>query len=283
MKRPLAALALVLWTGAVLAAQMPNVAQMSGIPLPTGDLPNSSVSVRVVRGELSNNVTDHPVELQGGGQVWKATTDQAGRATFSGLPPAVSVHAVTVVDGERLESMEFAVPPAGGVRIVLVASARGRAPAETEAAGRGGSPASAPAAPPAQPGTLTVAGQSRFIVEIQDEAIDVFALLEITNAAAAPVDPGAPVVFEVPADATGATVLEGSSPQATADPRAVRVTGPFAPGTTLVQMAYRLPYDSNRVVIRQTLPIPLSQTSLLMKRVGEVAFTSPQVTGHRAA
>jgi hypothetical protein len=281
MTRSLAALISALLTGAVLAAQMPNVAEMSGIPLPTNDLPDGAVSVRLVRGDLSHNVVDHPVELHGGGQVWKATTDQSGRATFTGLPPATSVHALTLVDGQKLESLEFTVPPAGGVRVVLVAAA-GAATAGASSPESASTPAG-PTSVPAPAGALTLAGQSRFILEIQDEAIDVYALLEITNAGTAPVDPGGPLVFEIPAGATGATVLEGSSPQATADPRAVRVVPPFAPGTTLVQMAYRLPYDSSRIAVRQTLPVPLGQTTILVKRVGDVSFSSPQTTEQREA
>src|SRR2546425_12850821 len=87
--------------------QMPDPKQMAGIPRPVTDLPNGTVSVRLIRGELSNNITNFPVELHIGSQVRTAKTDDAGRAEFGGLPAGATLKAVAVVDGERLESEEF--------------------------------------------------------------------------------------------------------------------------------------------------------------------------------
>ena len=53
--------ALVLLAPIVAAAQMPDARQMSGIPMPSGDVPAGSVSVRLVRGDLSNNIVGHSV------------------------------------------------------------------------------------------------------------------------------------------------------------------------------------------------------------------------------
>lgn len=278
----LLALAALGAAAALAAAQMPDVSQMSGVPLPASDLPNGAISVRVVRGDLSNNVVGHPVELHGGGRTWQASTDDNGRAQFTNLPPGTMVHAVTQVDGQRLESQEVTVPAQGGLRIILVATA-GPAKSgggEAGAAGqvRPGAPAQAQAA---VSGEVTLGGQSRFVVEVADEALDVYALLEIANAGAAPVQPREPVVFALPDGAQGATVLEGSSPQATVEGRAVKVTGPFAPGRTPVQFAYRLPYGGSRAQVRQPLPLALGQTTVIVSRVGEVRFTSPQVQTHR--
>src|SRR5579862_359583 len=56
--------------GAKLAAQfqMPDPKQMSGIPRPVTDLPDHAISVRLIRGALSNNITnrseEHTSELQ---------------------------------------------------------------------------------------------------------------------------------------------------------------------------------------------------------------------------
>src|SRR5690349_24172505 len=36
---------------------------ISGIPRPVTDLPNGSISVRLIRGDLSNNIPNHPVDL----------------------------------------------------------------------------------------------------------------------------------------------------------------------------------------------------------------------------
>src|SRR6266511_964081 len=87
--------------------QMPDAKEMSGIPRPVTDLPNGTVSVRLIRGDLSNNITNHPVELHVGSKVLTANTDDAGRAQFSNLDARAPVKAIALVDGERLESQEF--------------------------------------------------------------------------------------------------------------------------------------------------------------------------------
>ena len=45
---------------------MPDPSQMSGVPLPSADLPVGTVSVLVVRGAMTNTVGDQPVQLHGG-------------------------------------------------------------------------------------------------------------------------------------------------------------------------------------------------------------------------
>ena len=40
-------------------AQMPDPKQMAGIPRPVNDLPDGSISVRLIRGQLSNNIASH--------------------------------------------------------------------------------------------------------------------------------------------------------------------------------------------------------------------------------
>ena len=111
--------------------------------MPRPDVPAGSVSVRLVRGELTNNIVGHPVELHAGARTETATTDEDGRAIFTGLQPGTSVHATADVDGQRIESQAFELPPDAGVRLVLVAGAAAGPPAGGPAmpplaAGRGG-------------------------------------------------------------------------------------------------------------------------------------------------
>ena len=101
---------------------MPDARQMSGVPLPVGDLPPGTVTVRVVRGSMANVIQDQPVELTGGPSPRSEKTNQSGRAEFTGLAPGTRVRASTTVNGERLESQEFAVPATGGIRVALVAT-----------------------------------------------------------------------------------------------------------------------------------------------------------------
>ncbi|MCL4811558.1 MAG: hypothetical protein KJ061_03685 [Vicinamibacteraceae bacterium] len=275
-------LALLAVSIAAASAQMPDAGQMSGVPLPTTDLPDGVVSVRVVRGSLANNVVNQVVELHAGhagGQTLRATTDETGRATFTGVAPGTEVHAYAMVDGQAIQSRDFLVPPSGGIRVVLVAGTAGggalSAPGETPAG-----QAPPVSAAPAQPGTVSLGGQTRFIVEMGDEELEVYYLVDIVNGTPAPVET-APLVFEMPAGAQATTVLENSSPQAVADGPRVAVSGPFQPGVTTVQMAFRYPYNGPRVAFGLALPASLTQTSIAVKKVGAMEFHSAQAPNHR--
>src|SRR5687767_8758336 len=61
----------VLCGGAQLHAQI-DPRQMAGIPRPVDDLPNGSVSVRVIRGALTNNIPNQTVLLQVGSDLQTA-------------------------------------------------------------------------------------------------------------------------------------------------------------------------------------------------------------------
>jgi hypothetical protein len=262
--------AVVLLAGAGPAsAQMPDVKQMSGLPLPVSDAAPGSVTVRVIRGALTDVVANHPVDLIGGSSPVTVKTNDAGRAEFTGLAPGTRVRAVTVVGGERLESQEFAVPRTGGIRLLLVA--RDPAGAVRE-----------PPLPqaPAQPGTVVLGGESRFVFEIGEDGLNVFNILQIVNTQKTPVQAG-PLVFELPEGAERASVLEGSSSQAVAAGRRVTVTGPFAPGATSVQFAYTLEIHAREMTVRQTLPAALTQLTVLAQRLGEMHVTSEQFGNHR--
>jgi hypothetical protein len=249
-------------------AQMPSAAQMAGVPLPATDVPNGTVVVRLVRGDLSNNMVGHPVELHGGAGTLRATTDQGGRAQFAGVPAGTSVHAVAVVDGQTLESQSFSMQGQGGVRVVLVAavtSAPGEA-SRTEPAGT-------------TPGEVMLSGQSQFVVELNDDVLEVFYLLQIVNGSGAPVR-REPLVFNLPAEAVGASVLEGSSSQARTEGPRLIVSGPFGPGVTAAQVGYTLPYTSSAVTIEQELPVRLESLSLVVSKVGTMHVESAQLASH---
>jgi hypothetical protein len=253
--------------------QMPDAKQMSGIPLPVADLAAGTVTVRVVRGSMANVVADHPVELSGGPSPIIARTNESGRAEFSGLRPGTRVTATTTVDGEQLESQEFTIPATGGVRVALVASNR--------QAGQPAADGQQPSQRPAQPGVVVLGERSRFIVEMGNEALNVYNLFEIVNASQDPVQPPNPLVFELPTAAVGAGTLEGSSPQATVAGKRVTVAGPFAPGSTIVQFGYSLPIKAGMITVDQTLPVALNQFSLMAQKIGSLQVESPQMSEQR--
>lgn len=275
-----AALAAAVWwlsaTPAVLA-QMPDLGQMSGTPLPAEDLPTGTVSVRLVRGDLSNNVVGHPVELHGAVNL-RVPTDENGRATFANVPVGSSVHAHVEIDGQSLSSQTFPMPATGGMKLILLVGAPG-APTQG-AAPTEGAAAAPPDLGPATPGTVVLGGQSRLGVEFTEDGVDVYMLFDLANSASGPVTTE-PLVFEVPDGATSLTVLENSSPQAKTDGRRFVVTGPFAPGLTSVQMAYRLPASSARVAFAQPLPVAMVTPSVLVRKFGTMQFRSPQAGASR--
>ncbi|MCX6551832.1 MAG: hypothetical protein NTY02_12675 [Acidobacteria bacterium] len=251
----------------VLTAQMPDARQMSGIPMPSNDVPPGSVSVRLVRGDLSNNIVGHPVELHGGAKVETIKTDREGRASFKGIAPGLPVQAVALVDGERVESQTFALPAEAGVRLVLVAGAGISAPSGA----RANPPASA-----AVPGEVVFGGDSRIQIEFDDDTIEVFYLLDLVNAASAPVNPKSDLVIQLPEGAQQPSLLEGSSTQATLRGTTVLISGPFSPGTTPIQFAYSLaPAGASRTLV-QTFPIGWPRVQVIMTRAGTASMASPQ-------
>ncbi len=245
---------------------MPDAKQMSGVPLPVADLPAGTVTVRVVRGAMTNVIPNQEVELSGGPSVMKAKTNEAGRAEFSGLTPGTSVKATAIVNGERLESQQFTVPSNGGTRVALVAT-----DAEAQKMAQA----------PAQRGTVDFGPQSRFVFEMGDEAMNIFMLLEVVNAAKTPVQPPQPLVLTLPADAQGAGVMEGSAPNAVVQGKQLTINGPFAPGSTLVQAGFSLPIDGGSLTWEQRLPAALPQLSIMAQKVGDMQLQSPQVAEHR--
>jgi hypothetical protein len=253
--------------------QMPDPKQISGVPLPVPDMEIGTVTVRVIRGQLTNILPGQTVELTGAGPAKSAKTDDAGRATFNNLPPGSRVKAAVTVDGERVESQEFAVPATGGIRLMLVATdpEMERKAAADRKLGEG----------PAVPGLVVLGEQSRMVIEVGDDALNVFNLLQIVNTAKRPVQTDGPLVFELPHGAGGAGMLEGSTPGAVAAGGKVTVTGPFAPGNTSVQFAYSMPLGSETITIAQKLPAQMPQVAVVAQKIGNMRLTSPQLTGQR--
>jgi hypothetical protein len=259
--------------GAVdLQAQM-DPKQVAGIPLPVDNVPAGTIVVRVIRGALANNIPDQVVELNGVDPVRSIKTDAGGRAQFDGLTPGTRVTATATVAGERLQSQEITVPASGGIRVLLVATDPGAAKtAEADRQVAGG---------PAQPGGVVLGDQSRFVIELGDGSLSVFNILQIVNTARTPVQPPQPLVFELPQESTGASILQDSSPQAKADGTRVSVAGPFAPGTTVVQFAYSMPYSGADLDFEQKMPVPLTRVVVLAQKAVQMRLQSPQLSEQR--
>jgi hypothetical protein len=257
---------------ALSASAQPDPRQMAGIPRPVDDLPDGSVSVRVIRGSFANNIANQPVQLQVGSEILTVNTDAEGRAQFDKLTAGATARASAVVDGERIESEPFPAPARGGIRLVLLASGG--------ASGPGGPPAGAASAP-ALPGTVSIGGQSRVIVQPGDDSVTVYYLLEIVNPASTPVTPAQPFAFELPAGTTRTEIMQGSSVAATVSGRRVQAGGPFQPGINQLNVGSEMPHAAGTLEISQLFPAAINQFALIVQKVGNTTVSSPYISQQR--
>jgi len=228
--------------------------------------------VRVIRGGFANNIADQPVEFTVDGKSRTVKTDASGRSVVSGLKSGARVKVVAVVGTERLESRELTVADTG-VRIVLVATdpEAVKREAEDRRLAQG----------PAEKGLVVLGPESRVVLEFGSDRLEVFYIMQILNSARTPVDTGGPFLVDLPAEARGAGVLEGSSPKATVKGSHLTVTGPFAPGVTAVQVGFELPYSGGTARIEQRWPVQLQQLTVLVAQSGGLTLRSPQLAGTR--
>ena len=262
-----------IWTlGAGLCVaqiNMPDPALIHGRAIPAPELPNGTVTVRVVREAIGNNIVGEDVRVTAGGAVRTASTDDQGRAEFTDLPAGSDARAESTVAGEPLVSEPFTVPTSGGLRVILVAGLE-------EAAARAQEEAAAAAAAPPVQGVVVLGPNSRLFIEFRDDTLQFFYLLDILNNARARVDIGGPLIIDLPTGAGGAAVLQGSSPTATVSGDRITVTGPFASGVTSVQVGFQVRHVRSDLTVQQTWPAPLEQLSVAVQKVGALSISSPQ-------
>ena len=251
------------------AQDMPDPSLIHGKALPGPELATGTVTVRVVRESIGNDIPNQTVTVSIGGATRTAVTDDRGRAEFTGLPPGQEGRAATTVDGEALVSDPFTVPPAGGLRVILVAGI-------AKAAERKAAESARAAAAPAVKGTVVFGPNSRVLMQFDDDVLQIYYVLEILNSARTRVDIGGPLVIDLPSGTSGATLLEGTSPTATVAGNRVTITGPFAAGITSVNVAYRLVQDSPSVTLVQPWPAAFQQVTVGVQKLGNLSATSPQ-------
>lgn len=270
-----AAVALSLALGGVAGAQvaMPDARQMSGVPLPATELPDGTVTVRVVRERMGNNVPNQEVGLTTPDGKVTAVTDAQGRAEFTSVTVGSQVTAETVIDGETLRSQTFTVPARGGVRVALVAGAAKAAEAEAKAN-------DAAAQGPARTGAVVFGPDTRIVLEFQDDEPTFFYIFSIVNNARTPVNPVKPLVLPLPDDAEAAALVSGPPGIARIADGALTLSGPFPPGQTAFQIAFRLPLAST-LHIAQRFPAPVEGILVATEKAGTLSLSSPQLSGVR--
>jgi hypothetical protein len=253
---------------------MPDPSLIHGRAIPAPELAAGTVTVRVVREAIGNNIANEVVRVRAGGVTRTASTDELGRAEFPNLPPGAEAVADATVGTEALVSQPFSIPRTGGLRVILVAGM-------AAAAERRKKEAEESASAPAARGTVVFGGDSRVMLQFSDDSLQVYYVLEIVNTARTKVDVGGPLTIVLPTAASGPTALEGSSPLAAVSRDRITITGPFPVGTTGVQVAYRLPYSTSEITIEQAWPVPIQRVAVAVEKVGSLAMSSAQVAETR--
>ena len=267
-------LALCVPAAAHAQLNMPDPSLIHGKAIPAAELPTGTVTVRVVRESIGNNVAGQTVRVTTGSASREDSTDDQGRAEFPNLVSGVEGRAEVTVDGEKLVSDPFTVPSSGGLRVILVAGLK-------QAAERRKQEEAAEAAAPPVKGTVVLGGASRILMEFRDDLLRVYYLLEVVNNARNRVDIGGPLVIQLPSGAGGAATMEGTSPSVTVNGDVVTVQGPFAAGTTPVNVGFVLNYTDADVTIEQKWPVTLEQVTVGIERVGPIGMASPQFSASR--
>jgi hypothetical protein len=165
------------------------------------------------------------------------------------------------------------MPDRGGIRLMLVATDPEAVRREEESRKL--------AAGPAQPGVVILGGDSRFVIDTVEDALQVYYLLTVSSTARTPVQPPSPLVFDLPTGASGATILEGSTPQAKVSGAQVTVAGPFPPGSTVVHVGFLVPHRGGEVSLEQRLPAALEQVLIVAEKSGDLRMASPQAPAQR--
>lgn len=248
---------------------MPDPSAIHGQAIPAAELADGTVTVRVVREAIGNNITGQEVSLTSEGRTRTVTTDDQGRAEFTNLPIGAQATAQANVTGESLTSIPFTVPARGGLRVILVAGL-------AQAAERRRLEAEAELAEPAQKGVVVLGPQTRIVGEFQDDTLTLFYILDVVNSARTRVDIGGPLMIDLPTGAGGAAAMQGSSPNTTIAGDRVTVTGPFAPGSTSVQVGFQLRNVGPDYTLQQTFPVPLQQVTFALQQIGDVSMRSAQ-------
>jgi hypothetical protein len=278
MKARLLLIACVLAVAASAGAQdMPAPEMVHGKALPEPNLPDGTVTVRVAREAIGNWLPGQTVQVRVDGRAVTARTDDQGRAQFSTLPRDADLRAEATVEGEALISDPFRVPSSGGLRVILIAGI-------AQAAERRKAAAAAEQSAPPVKGVVSLGGNTRIIAEFENDVLFMFYQLDIVNTARAPVDIGGPFELKLPQRAAGASLMEGAPKTASIDGRNLEVQGPFAPGTTTVNVQFQLKYSGPEVTIEQQFPVAVQQLPFFIERLGNLTVTSPQMRpdGERA-
>jgi hypothetical protein len=148
---------ILLFSSSLALAQpmMIDPSKMSGIPRPDPQVPPGTVTVRLIRGELSNRMVGVDVGLASpDGKVQVQKTNEEGRATFSGLAAGATYQARATDGLQELTSQPIELPGSSGVRVMLVFKAKPGEGGAAEGSGEAEAPAATAGAAAGSDGTM---------------------------------------------------------------------------------------------------------------------------------
>jgi hypothetical protein len=228
-----ACLAALLMGSGLAAAQMPDMADVGHPASRRRPARRVGLGARHPRRSV-NPIVGNVVEMRIGDKVTSVNTDDR--------EGPVRQHRARqprdVLDSGRRQAARLAAPSTCSRKVVCACCSWPRTQAPRRHRPRRSAPLTGP---------VTIAGESRIVIEPGDGTLAVYYILDIVNASSSPVNPEKPFVFTMPADATNTTVIQGSSPLASNKGREVTVVGPFPPGTTAIQVAAEFPVTSGSV------------------------------------
>ncbi len=270
--------------------------EMATRPLMAPELPAGTVTVRVGRGSLSNNAVDVEVEAQVVGTDRKARqvtakTGPDGRATFKGLPPGAHFQAHVTLDGQRLETADFAIPQEGGARLILVSTGEA---AEGEQAMPPGheelmeamrgrdAPSPLPKERTSDASVLRAGPHSRIVLDLREDALVVMEELVMENTADKVFQPG-PAGVRLPlADGSrDAESIPGGVPIKIAD-GAASITGSIPPLSSGMPARVRFGFlvsthDRDEIGIRQPMPWGMPDAVVMVPESTRLTVQGPGV------
>jgi len=249
---------------------MPDPSVIHGRSFPEPNLKDGTVTIRVVREAIGNDAPGQQVRVTVGGTTRTATTDKEGRAEFTGLP-AGEARAEATVDGETMQSQPFVVPTSGGLRVILVAGL-------AKAAERKKQEEATARAAPALKGGVVIGGESRIVTEFNNDTLFAYYLLEVVNTARTRLDIGGPLRIELPREAAGVRLYTGTTEglQVEIDGTHVAVQGPFAAGTTHVNLQFDLRFANATHTVVQPFPVSWQRPIVGIEKVGSLGLASSQ-------
>ena len=251
---------------------MPDPSAMSGIPLPSQDLPAGTIVVRIAKGSLAETLPGAEVTILAGGKRFTAKADAQGRARIEGVPPDVEA----VASAAGTSTPAFTVPADAGARMLLFVPGPGGASApEAMPPGHGAMPpAHGAGMEPVVGGEVVMASNTHIVAEIEDDKLEVFQALHLVNEGP-PRPAGSGIVIPLPKGATDVSIAPELEGRLRPEDGAVVWTAPLPTGPQELNLSFRMPIDGGEVVLRQPTRQPWRGFSIVAREIEGMTLEGP--------